>query len=689
MTYSLAIDIGGTFTDAVLRGTDGALTVDKTLTTHHDLLEGFFRGVNLVLDKAGVSAAEIDGVVVHATTVVTNALIERRGSPTALITTKGFADVLSIRNEHRYEMYDPQIEFAAPLIPRELTFELDERSLADGHVLRGVDAAEVAALVPALRAKGVVSVAVCLINGFRNPANEQAVAAALRAAAPDLYVSLSSSVAPQIREYPRASTTAINAYTTPITEPYLRGLAQGLADAGAPNRPLIMLSSGGVIGAEVAGRNPVRMIESGPAAGALAAAHYAERLGLERLLSFDMGGTTAKACLIEGHKPLVAGSFEVDRKYRFCEGSGMPLTIPSIDMIEIGAGGGSIAAVDDLGLLKVGPRSAGSQPGPACYGRGGTEPTVTDADLVLGLLDGDNFLGGDMRLDRPAAVSAFQRLGAQLGTSVEQTAGGVYRIVAETMAAAARAHATDRGVDHRGLPLLAFGGAGPVHACAVGALLQSTSVIFPPQASVLSAFGTLVTPLRLDLVRSALGDLGALNWSEVDRLVGEMADEGVAALSDAGCAPEAVRLLVGADLRYFGQQNEVGVTFDHDPRALRDIEAIRATFETAYLAQYGVNPSHVPIEIVSWRLTAQGPDIAFDAAGKLPSEPGAPKAERVIPLWAGEGPAKVYDRTALAKGQVIAGPAIIEERETTIVLPPEWNAVVNDIGCVVATRREA
>jgi N-methylhydantoinase A len=316
MSYSIAVDIGGTFTDAVLRGTDGTLVVDKTLTTHDDLLEGFFRSMNLTLDKAGLTAAQIDGVVVHATTVVTNALIERKGQPTALITTTGFRDVLPIRNEHRYEMYDPQIEFSAPLIPRELTFEIDERVLADGEVLRGVDEDEVRALAGALKAAGVTSVAVCLINAFRNPANEQAIARVLREAAPDIYVSLSSSVAPQIREYPRASTTAINAYTTPITEPYLRGLALGLQEAKVANRALIMLSSGGVIGAEVAGRNPVRMIESGPAAGALAAAYFAERLGLDRLMSFDMGGTTAKACLIEDRKPLVTGSLEVDRIYR-------------------------------------------------------------------------------------------------------------------------------------------------------------------------------------------------------------------------------------------------------------------------------------------------------------------------------------------------------------------------------------
>ena len=686
MSYSLAVDIGGTFTDAVLRGSDGSLVVDKTLTTHHDLLEGFFRSVDLTLAKAGIGPERIDGVVVHATTVVTNALIERKGKPTALVTTKGFRDVLPIRNEHRYEMYDPQIEFAEPLIPRALTFEIDERILADGAVSRGVTAAEVEALVPLLRGAGVKSVAICLINAFRNGANEQAIAQVLRAKAPDLYLSLSSSVAPQIREYPRASTTAINAYAEPITEPYLRGLAAGLAKAKVVNSPLIMLSSGGVIGAEVAGRNPVRMIESGPAAGALAAAFFAERLGLDRLLSFDMGGTTAKACLIEDRKPLVTGSFEVDRKYRFCEGSGMPLTIPSIDMLEIGAGGGSIAYVDDLGLLKVGPQSAGSQPGPACYGRGGANPTVTDADLVLGLLDADNFLGGDMPLDKPAAEAAIDRLAGELGLSRAQTAAGIYRVVAEAMAGAARAHATDRGVDHRGLPLLAFGGAGPVHACAVGELLQSVAVIFPPQASVLSAFGALVTPVRLDLVRSGLTQLDSLDWNDAARMLAEMTAEAGAALAEAGVVPHEMRLKIGADLRYAGQQNEVGVTFDADPVPGRDTELIRRTFENAYFAQYGVNPSHVPIEIVSWRLTTQGPEDTIEG-GRSPEGPaGIAHREVNISLWSAAGPAKVYARPSLTRGQTVSGPALIEERETTIVLPARWTATVDEIGCITATR---
>ena len=686
MSYALAVDIGGTFTDVVLRRADGALTVDKTLTTHHDLLEGFFRGVELAMGKAGATPAEVDGVVVHATTVVTNALIERKGARTAMLVTRGFRDLLSIRNEHRYEMYDPQIEFAEPLVPRALTFEVDERVLADGERLRGIDDGEIAVIADAIEAAGVASVAICFLNSFRNAANEQAVARLLADRLPGVSLSLSSTVAPQIREYPRASTTAVNAYTAPITEPYLQGLAAGLAERDIGHNPLIMLSSGGIIGAEVASRNPVRMIESGPAAGALAAAYFAEVLGLDRLLAFDMGGTTAKACLIEDREPLVTGSFEVDRIYRFMEGSGMPLTIPSVDMIEIGAGGGSIAAVDALGLLKVGPRSAGSNPGPACYGRGGTQPTVTDADLVLGLLDGDNFLGGDMALDRDAALAALGRLGSALGTDAVQAAGGIYRIVAETMAAAARAHATDRGFDFRGLPLLAFGGAGPVHACEVGELLQSAAVIFPPQASVLSAFGTLVTPVRLDLVRSALGRLETLDWGEVDAILGALVGEAGEALAAAGVASDAIRLRFGADLRYVGQQNEVPIDLAGDPRGARDAPAIHAAFEAAYFAQYGVNPSHVPVELVSWRVTAEGPRPDFSGAARPATGHGAPRAARPIGLWPDAGDVPVYDRDALGVGQGIAGPAIVEERETTIVIPPRWTAKVDGIGCIVATR---
>jgi N-methylhydantoinase A len=630
MTYSLAVDIGGTFTDIVLRHSSGVLTVDKVLTTHHDLLEGFFAGVANVMKAAAICSSDVDGVVVHATTIVTNALIERKGQATALLVTEGFRDVLHIRNEHRYEMYDPQIEFPDPLVPSELTFGVSERVRADGTLLRAPDAKQFDVLAKELKARGVVSVAICFLNSYANPDNERAAGKQLAALLPDVFITLSSDVAPQIREYPRASTAVVNAYTMPISLPYLRALSKRLEREGFPNAPLIMLSSGGVVGAETAGRNPARMIESGPAAGALAGCHYAGVLGIDRLMSFDMGGTTAKACLIEDGEPLISGLFEVDRRWRFKEGSGLPVTIPSIDMIEIGAGGGSIARVDNLGLLKVGPDSAGSSPGPACYGRGGTAPTVTDADLVLGLLDADNFLGGDMKLDGKASQKAVTRLGDDLNLSAAQAARGIFRVVTESMAAAVRAHATDRGVDWRGMPLFAFGGAGPVHACEVATLLQSSEVIVPPQPSVLSAFGTLVTSMRLDLVRSDLVRIGDLDWSRVDRILGELARDATAALAESGCPQDSVTLIFAADLRYLGQQSELTVPLDADPRSHHDAGRIVSVFETIYKKLYGVNPSHVPIELVTWRVTGRGPIIPFHRAMNLPAVPGKPKATRPV-----------------------------------------------------------
>jgi len=686
MTYSLAVDIGGTFTDIVLRDSSGALTVDKTLTTHHDLLEGFFRGVDSVLAKAGVAADAVDGVVVHATTVVTNALIERKGLPTALVVTEGFRDVLTIRNEHRYDMYDPQIEFPEPLVTRERTFGLKERVLADGTIALAPDPADIVKLAQEIRASGARALAICFLNSFANPANEAQVAAALARELDDVFICTSSEVAPQIREYQRASTATVNAYAMPISQPYLKRLSERLRAEGFANTPLIMLSSGGVVGAETAGRNPVRMIESGPAAGALAACHYAELLGIDRLMSFDMGGTTAKACLIEDRTPLVTGLFEVDRRYRFKEGSGLPVIVPSIDLIEIGAGGGSIAHVDDLGLLKVGPESAGSNPGPACYGKGGKSATVTDADLMLGLIDAENFLGGDMLLDKPACEAAMLRLGQALEVSPVQAARGIYRIVTEAMASAARTHATDRGVDYRGLPLFAFGGAGPLHACGVADLLQSTCVIVPPQSSVLSAFGTLVTPVRLDLVRSDLTLVAQLDWARVDRVLGELESEGMAALGQSGCAASDVTILVGADMRYSGQQHEVTVIFETDPRRSRDAGALAAQFETAYRTLYGVNPSHVPIEIVTWRVVARGPSPHFEGQAQPVIAPGAAKRHRPVHAWEDGQSVPVYARAALATGQSISGPAIIEERETTTALPPGWNATIDSLGCIIARK---
>ncbi len=686
MAYSLAVDIGGTFTDIVLRNSDGTTIVDKTLTTHNDLLEGFFRGVHSVLEKAGIKSTDVDGVVVHATTIVTNALIERKGVPTALVTTEGFRDVLTIKNEHRYDMFDPQIEYPEPLVSDELTFGLRERILADGTVAVEPNLEEIAVLADKLREGGAESVAICLLNSYANGAHEALLAAELDRLLDDMFICTSSDVAPQIREYYRASTTAVNAYAMPVSQPYLQKLTERLQTEGFANNPLIMLSSGGIVGADVAGRNPVRMIESGPAAGALAACHYAALLGIDRLMSFDMGGTTAKACLIEDRTPLVTGLFEVDRRYRFKDGSGIPVTVPSIDLIEIGAGGGSIAHVDELGLLKVGPESAGSMPGPVCYGRGGENPTVTDANLVLGLLDADNFLGGEMELDMDSTNAAMQRLGDAVKVSGIHAARGIYRVVTEAMAGAARTHATDRGVDYRGMPLFAFGGAGALHACAVADLLQSTEVIVPPQSSVLSAFGTLVTPARLDLVRSGLVSVDEINWDDVTGVLDGLAEEGIAALTEAGCAKDDIVTIIGADMRYVGQQHEVTVTFEGDPRKDRDPAALVEAFESAYRGLYGVNPDDVSVEIVTWRVTARGPLIEATSNSSLSTTPGTPKGTRPVLAWGDDDVAEVWERSDIAVGQQLTGPVIIEERETTTAVPPGWTATINELGCIVARK---
>jgi N-methylhydantoinase A len=684
--YALAVDIGGTFTDVVLRDASGRAFVDKTLTTPESLDVGFFRAIDAVLAKAGISPKEVTDVLVHATTVVTNAVIERKGPLTALLVTDGFRDILSIRDEHRYEMFDPQIEFPEPLVAREMTFGIRERVLATGEVLTALDVAQAEKTVDELKRRGVVSVAVSFLNAYLNPANERAMREIIQRRAPDLYVSISSDVAPQIREYPRTSTVAMNAYTAPITGPYLDALRRGLKQRGFEHDPLIMLSNGGVIGIDVARRFPVRMVESGPAAGALAAAYYADVLGLDRLLSFDMGGTTAKACIIEDKEPLVVGNFEVDRIYRFKAGSGLPILIPSVDMIEIGAGGGSIASVSDLELLKVGPQSAGSTPGPVCYGRGGENPCVTDADLVLGYLDAGNFLGGDMKLDLADAHKQLAVLAKALGTSVAETAAGIYRVVGESMTAAARAHAIDRGIDYRGLPLFAFGGAGPVHACYVADLLDSPVVIYPPLASVLSAFGTLVTPPRLDLGRGALSRLSALDWKHADDVLTELVDEARAGLASAGCRPDELGFRFGADMRYFGQQNEVTTWFDTDPRQRHDLKWVRETFESAYEKLYSLRLPDVDVEVVSWRLVATGPSVARHGTPELASTPAEPKATRTARFNGSDIDTPVYDRRALARDQVVDGPVIIEERETTIIILPGWRAKVHATGCIMASK---
>ena len=550
----------------LLDASTGTVVVDKTLTTPSNPLDGVRTGVGSLLARAGVRPVDITAPIVHATTLITNALIERKTGRAGLVTTAGFGDTLLIRDEHRYDMYDLQIEFPAPPIPRELTFELDERTGAEGVVLRTPTAEALAALTAALQAAKVEAVAICFLNSYVNADNERLVAEHLRREL-GVPVCISAEVSPQIREYPRMITTACNAATMPVIGPYLDELQKWLAGEGFGGSVLMMLSNGGVVSADDAARIPIRLVESGPAAGALAGQWFAERLGEDRLLCFDMGGTTAKACLIEHGEPDLTNTFEVARVYRFKKGSGFPVSVPSVDLVEIGAGGGSIAHTDHFGLLKVGPESAGAEPGPASYGRGGTQPSVTDADLALGLLDAASFLGGDMPLDLAAAHGALDSVGGALGLDVLDTAAGIHEIVNQNMAAAARMHSVEQGVDLRGVTVLAFGGAGPVHACGVAELLESDRVVFPVNASVLSAFGTLVSPVRIDLARSWPRRLDAIDAAERDALLDDLRAEGRRVLGAAGatCRRRPVPLRDRRPLLRAGQRGHRVARRDGDP----------------------------------------------------------------------------------------------------------------------------
>jgi N-methylhydantoinase A len=625
---------------------------------------------------------------VVACTIVTNALIEGKIAKAALVTTLGFADTLLIRNEHRYDMYDLQIEFPPPPIPRDRTFEIDERVSSDGTVLTVPGRAAIEYLATELRAVHAEAVAICFLNSYANPANERAVAAGL-AELLDVPVCASNEIAPQIREYPRMVTTACNASTMPVIGPYLEEFQSWLAEQGFGGSLLIMLSNGGVVSADVAAKNPIRMVESGPAAGALAGSWYARRLDEPRLLCFDMGGTTAKSCLIEDFEAELTTDFEIARMYRFKKGSGFPVTVPSVDLVEIGAGGGSIARVDDLGLLKIGPDSAGAEPGPACYGRGGVNPTVTDSDLVLGNLDPGFFLGGEMILDLEAAEHAIGKVSAALETSVVETAGGVIELVDQNMAASARMHAVERGADLRGVSLIAFGGAGPVHACGVAELLDSPRVIFPANASVLSAFGALVTPVRMDLARSFVRKFDDVADADREALLEEMRAEGRRVLASAGVAETDVTFRYGVDARYQGQGNEITLWVGTGESWPATSEELLAQFSEQYRTMYGMTIPDVAVEVVTWRISAFGSDPALTLRGLEPT--GAvpvPKGSRSV-RFSRTAPAvdvPVYERNALEVGARIEGPAIIEERETTAVLRPTWVATVDGDSSLVAER---
>ena len=682
--HRAGIDIGGTFTDLVLLDdATGERALGKVLTTLEDPSEAVEKGLLELLEREDVAASELK-TIIHGTTLVANALIERKGAKTALLTTEGFRDAVAIGTEHRYDMYDIFIEKPEPLVPRSLRYGVRERSLDDGSILLELDEEQVRSISVELREREVRAVAVSFLHSFRNPAHERRAREILLEEAPEITVSLSSEVAPEIREYERTSTTIANVYVRPLVERYLRILEERLGRLGFEGSLYIMLSNGGTASVETAREFPIRLLESGPAAGALAAAFYGRAAGFPKILSFDMGGTTAKACMIEGGEPLTSSEFEVARVYRFKKGSGFPVKTSVIEMIEVGSGGGSIARVGSLDLPKVGPESAGAQPGPACYGRGGSEPTVTDADLLLGYLDPDFFLGGKLRLDREAALRAIEeKVARPLGLDAVEAAWGIHEVVNENMANAARVHAIERGKDPRAYPLFAFGGAGPVHAYRVARTLGVPGFISPLGAGATSAFGFLCAPLSFDLVRSLYGRLDELDWADANGALEDMEAEGRDLLRASGVADAEIRVRRLCEMRYTGQGHEVTVELPGGKLGPDDADRLTALYRKEYRRLYNREGPDVALEALTWRLqvAAPRPEIRLESGeegdSRIPD--GAQKGTREIylPESAGFREVPVYDRYRLDPGTSFEGPAVVEERESTVVLGSEGRAEID------------
>jgi N-methylhydantoinase A len=690
--HSLGIDIGGTFTDIVVYDHDsGRQWSRKVLTTHEDPARAVAAGVAALLAEGRLGPEHFTRVV-HATTLFTNALIERKGAVTGLITTAGFRDTLEIGRERKYELYDLQIAKPEPLVPRSRRLEVAERSRADGGVERRLDTKQLESRARALVRTGVESIAVVFLHAYANPRHEAEAARLIAKIYPRVAVTTSHEVAPEIREYERASTTAANAYIKPLAHRYLALMAKRIDALGIPAPLLLMLSSGGLTHVGEAQRTPVQMLESGPAAGALAGAFFGRDDGGGKLLAFDMGGTTAKLSLVDEGEPLTAYSFEAARQKRFMEGSGLPIRISTIELIEIGAGGGSIAAVDEIGLLKVGPRSAGSQPGPASYGLGGTEPTVTDADFLLGYLNPGYFAGGAVKVDLPAARQAIERLAGTLGLDPVKVAWGIHDIVNENMASAARVHIAERGRDPRDYTLLCTGGAGPVHAQQVAGKLGISRVICPPSAGVASALGLLVAPARVDRVATVGIRLDTGSPASLEAAFKRLEDEARAVMADTGLKLESATMKRLADGRFLGQGFDLVVELPegpyHDGAAGR--RRLTEAFETAYREKFALTPPGVAVEFLNIRVSARAPVSGSEVVLQGRKGTGAAAALKgrrpaYFSETGGFTETAVYDRYRLGVGDEIQGPAVVEEEGSTLVVGPGATARVAPTGNMVLT----
>ncbi len=689
-TIRIGVDIGGTFTDVALEIGERRFT-GKILTTPHAPEEGVLAALRSVTAEAGVEPGEV-GVIIHGTTLATNALIERKGARTALLTTEGFRDVVEIRHENRFEQYDVNIDLPPPLVPRRLRLPIRERIDAQGEVLVPLDESSVARAIEALAAQQVEAVAVGLLHSFTNPDHERRVGDAIARRLPQLAVTLSCEVSPEMREYERFSTACANAYLQPLIGRYVAKLDRELVRAGFRCPLLLMTSGGGITTSETAIRFPVRLVESGPAGGAIFAACIARQHGLDQVVSFDMGGTTAKICLIDKAQPQTARAFEVARIYRFLKGSGLPLRVPVIEMVEIGAGGGSIARVDTLGRIVVGPDSAGSEPGPVCYGRGGQEPTVTDADVVLGRVDPRTFSGGKMTLDVAGAErAAAERIGAALNLATEHAALGISEMVDENMANAARVHAIESGKDLRPRTLIAFGGAAPLHAARVAEKLGIARVLVPANAGVGSAVGLLRAPVAYEIVRGRLMRLDSFDAASVNRLFAEMRTEAEAIVRRGAPAAKLVEQR-SAFMRYRGQGHEIAVELPVRDLTAGDRSTIRELFEAVYRRLYSRPIPGVDIEILSWVVAVRAPSEGHLAAParERPSDPKPASRRPIFDPDVGEfQQVPIYWRPDLAPGARISGPAVIAEDETSTVVSARFDARIDRFGYIELTRNEA
>jgi 5-oxoprolinase (ATP-hydrolysing) len=683
--YRIGFDIGGTFTDFVLSDAEsGDIRLYKRLTTPEDPSIGALDGLNAITSEAGLGLADI-GEIVHGTTLVTNAIIERTGASLGLITTQGFRDLLEMGTEQRYDIYDLFLAFPEPFVERRNRVEVPERLDRDGRVITDLDEGAVRLAARNLRQQGIEAVAICFLHAYRNPVHERAAARIVREEMPGAAVSISSEVVAELWEYQRCVTTCANAYVQPRMDGYLTRLERELDKQGFKGTLRLMHSAGGLMSPATARAFPIRLLESGPAGGALATALFGERAGKRDVIAFDMGGTTAKACLIENGRAEIAPMLEAGRVHRFKKGSGLPIKAPVIDMIEIGAGGGSIAAIDEVGLLRVGPHSAGADPGPACYGRGGTRPTVTDANLVLGYYDPGFFLGGKMSLDKAAAEEAMQSVAEPLGLSTVEAAWGIHKVVVESMADASRVYLVEKGKDPRNYAMVGFGGAGPAHAAEVARTLGVRELIIPPASGAASALGFLVAPLSFEQVRSLPVRLSEEGFDPValNRTLDELEARGRELLTEAGISGAAVTVERSADMRLVGQMHEITVALPEGRIDETGLPSIHAAFADAYTARYTSLYPEAQVEAVSFRVRCSGPAPALRLR-EAGADAQGPKQKGYRQAYFGDTAsfvnAAVYDRYTLVAGDQIVGPAIIEEREATTIVPPGDVVTVDDVG---------